>query len=197
MKKIINEICSGIYIIENYISEDSCKFLIDSFSNNLIETPRKNIFGGISGLNVSSPDTADEYKDDYLYNVAIDLHNGILFSINNLISNVFKKEHQIKSYFFSCMVKDAFNDIHMDNHYLDDDGILKIKPKYQFDKSGLLYLNDNYEGGELCFPEQNLSLKPKPGSLIFFEGDYSKPHGVNKIISGSRYNLITFYEPVN
>ena len=66
-----------------------------------------------------------------------------------------------------------------------------------FDKSGLLYLNDDYEGGELVFPEQSLSIKAEAGSLIFFEGDYKKPHGVNEVISGNRYNLVTFYEPVN
>lgn len=34
--------------------------------------------------------------------------------------------------------------------------------------SGVMYLNDNYRGGELNFPNQNISIKPKSGSLIIF-----------------------------
>ena len=95
------------------------------------------------------------------------------------------------------MLPGGFNDVHMDNHYFDDSGNIIVKPKMAFDKSGLLYLNDDYLGGELVFPEQGLSIKAKSGSLIFFEGDYKKPHGVNEVTSGTRYNLVTFYEPVN
>jgi hypothetical protein len=197
MKKNTEELSEGIFLIKNYISKSTCDFLIKEFSKNLSDTPRKNILGGISGGLLLQPDTAGDYSDDLIYNIAIDTHNGILFSINDLVSNKFKDPHRIKTYFFSCMLPGAFNDVHMDNHYFDDDGNILVKPKMAFDKSGLLYLNDDYEGGELVFPEQGLSIKAEAGSLIFFEGDYKKPHGVNQVISGTRYNLVTFYEPVN
>ena len=197
MKKDIQEIAKGIFLVEDYISIDTCNLLIKEFSKNLSETPRPNILGGISGSSVKQPDIAGEYSEDALYNIAIDTHNGILFSINDLVSNKFKTPHQIKTYFFSSMLPGGFNDVHMDNHYFDDSGNIIVKPKMAFDKSGLLYLNDDYLGGELVFPEQGLSIKAKSGSLIFFEGDYKKPHGVNEVTSGTRYNLVTFYEPVN
>lgn len=34
--------------------------------------------------------------------------------------------------------------------------------------SAVLYLNDNFEGGELDFPNQNVCIKPKAGSMIVF-----------------------------
>lgn len=197
MIKDVQEIAEGVFLVENYISKDTCNLLIKEFSKNLSDTPRPNIRGGISGQSVKQPNIAGEYSDNPLYNIALDMHNGILFSINDLVSNIFKSPHQIKTYFFSSMLPGGFNDVHMDNHYFDDDGNILVKPKMAFDKSGLLYLNDDYEGGELVFPEQNLSIKAKSGSLIFFEGDYKKPHGVNEVTSGTRYNIVTFYQPVN
>ena len=55
-----------------------------------------------------------------------------------------------------------------------------------------LFLTDDYEGGELTFEEQNVVLKPKVGTLVFFPGYYTR-HGVNKVTSGTRINILTHY----
>jgi hypothetical protein len=51
----------------------------------------------------------------------------------------------------------------------------------------LLYLNDNYEGGEINFPQSNISIKPKAGSVIFFPSNFIYVHSVSEIKSGIRY----------
>lgn len=56
-----------------------------------------------------------------------------------------------------------------------------------YDVAGLFYLNDDYEGGELYFPEQGIQFKPKAGSAYFFPGDMNYIHGVTEIVSGIRY----------
>jgi len=53
----------------------------------------------------------------------------------------------------------------------------------------LAYLNDDYEGGELYFPELNFGIKPKVGMLILFPGSLHYVHGVAPITSGVRYTL--------
>jgi len=53
----------------------------------------------------------------------------------------------------------------------------------------LIYLNDDYDGGEIYFPRQEISIKPKAGTLITFPGSLHYIHGVNKIISGTRYTI--------
>lgn len=55
--------------------------------------------------------------------------------------------------------------------------------------SALVYLNDDYDGGELYFPELNFSVKPKSGMLITFPGNLHYVHGVSKITKGVRYTL--------
>ena len=57
----------------------------------------------------------------------------------------------------------------------------------------VLYLNEEYEGGEIYFTNQDISFKPKANTQAFFPGDAEFLHGVNKITSGIRYTLSTFW----
>lgn len=51
----------------------------------------------------------------------------------------------------------------------------------------VLYLNDNYEGGELYFKNQNIKIKPKTGSLIAFPSTDPYIHEALPVISGIKY----------
>ncbi len=62
-----------------------------------------------------------------------------------------------------------------------------------YDLAGLFYLNDDYEGGELYFPNQDIKFKPKPGAAYFFPGDMNFIHGVSEITSGIRYVIPFFW----
>lgn len=55
----------------------------------------------------------------------------------------------------------------------------------------LIYLNDEYDGGELYFPEYNIQIKPKTGDLVIFPCHFL--HEVKKISNGERYTLPLFY----
>jgi hypothetical protein len=52
------------------------------------------------------------------------------------------------------------------------------------------YLNDNYEGGLIEFPEHNISLRPPAGSLIVFPSH--ELHQVTNVIDGHRYMWSSF-----
>jgi predicted 2-oxoglutarate/Fe(II)-dependent dioxygenase YbiX len=58
----------------------------------------------------------------------------------------------------------------------------------------ILYLNDNYEGGNLTFNEHNLALAPKQGTLVIFDVGVSNLHGVSEIISGVRYTMLSSWD---
>ena len=62
-----------------------------------------------------------------------------------------------------------------------------------YDLAGLFYLNDDYEGGELYFPNQGIQFKPKAGAAYFFPGDMNYIHGVTEITSGIRYTCPFFW----
>lgn len=188
---IIQEVLPGVFVIEDYISKDSCKFLIESFSKDLHQTPMENMFAGITAYDTETV----EYKEDPLFNIAIDFNKSIIISINNLLSNKFNIEYKLKTYFFNCLRVGAKMGIHIDNDALVSEDIEENQYKYKNNLSALLYLNDDYTGGELHFMNENVSIKPKSGSLIFFEGDEHKPHKVKEVLFGNRYNIVSFYEP--
>jgi Rps23 Pro-64 3,4-dihydroxylase Tpa1-like proline 4-hydroxylase len=55
--------------------------------------------------------------------------------------------------------------------------------------AALIYLNDDYEGGELKFETHDLSIKPKKGDLVFFPGNMHYAHEVTEVLSGTRYTV--------
>lgn len=59
---------------------------------------------------------------------------------------------------------------------------------------GILYLNDDYEGGELYFPEHQIEFKPPVYSYIMFPGGHDNIHGVKEILKGTRYTMVSFWD---
>jgi Rps23 Pro-64 3,4-dihydroxylase Tpa1-like proline 4-hydroxylase len=57
----------------------------------------------------------------------------------------------------------------------------------------LVYLNDDYEGGELGFATHNIVIKPKKGDLIMFPGNMHYAHEVFEVISGTRYTVPVWF----
>jgi len=57
--------------------------------------------------------------------------------------------------------------------------------------NSLLYLNDNYDGGE--FKTEFLSLKPQPGMLTLFDGQKTL-HGLNTVKNKDRFTIIFWWK---
>jgi predicted 2-oxoglutarate/Fe(II)-dependent dioxygenase YbiX len=57
----------------------------------------------------------------------------------------------------------------------------------------LIYLNDDYEGGELEFVHFNLKIKPKAGTVILFPPNYPYRHVANAVTKGEKYAAVTWY----
>jgi len=55
------------------------------------------------------------------------------------------------------------------------------------------YLNNNYTGGEIYYPDLDIKLKPKARSIVLHPGNVN--HGVSEVTSGdTRYFLTTFVQ---
>lgn len=55
--------------------------------------------------------------------------------------------------------------------------------------SAVIYLNDDYEGGQISFPTHDLEISPDTGDLIIFPGNLNYAHEVKPVISGNRYTV--------
>jgi hypothetical protein len=84
----------------------------------------------------------------------------------------------------------------------DDSCIANNRGAGQRILSFLLYLNDDYEGGETCFDKIGLCIKPEKGKcIIFWNIDQEEKlielseHRGNKVLSGSKYIAVKWVHP--
>lgn len=189
-----------IYIVENFIHPDTAKY-ISSYCNLILgDTPHNEfIKGGPANYAVSPINPIMDYSPAThwdQHNIIVDLLTSIGIMMQEMVSMTYNKKFVMQTLFYSAMMPGAENKLHFDNHYLSEDDIIKAKAHNHDDRAALLYLNADYEGGILNFPNQNWSIKPKPGTFIFFEGDETIPHEVTKVTSGIRNNFLSFLYPL-
>jgi hypothetical protein len=86
------------------------------------------------------------------------------------------------------------NSVHSINRFKpgDDMGKHADEVGHKEIKFGIvIYINDDFNGGEICYPELNIIHKPKARSLIIHPGNAI--HYVNKVLDGPvRYAMTTF-----
>ena len=64
-------------------------------------------------------------------------------------------------------------------------------PHYNCTVSAVIYLNDNYEGGEIAFPRlDKLVYKPKRGDVVIFPSNYIYEHSSEPMIFGDKYSVV-------
>lgn len=54
--------------------------------------------------------------------------------------------------------------------------------------------NDDYEGGELAFSIQGVTIKPKAGDLYVFPSNFMYPHRAMPVKSGTKYSMVTMLD---
>lgn len=71
-----------------------------------------------------------------------------------------------------------------------DDG-----PSYKCTVSAVIYLNDDYEGGEIHFPRlENLTIKPNFGDIAIFPSNYMYEHASLPMKSGTKYCVVVMMD---
>jgi len=66
-------------------------------------------------------------------------------------------------------------------------------PFIDYDINSLFYYNDDFEGGELYYPEHDIVIKPEPGLAVLHPGDIHYLHGVKMVTAGERFTSPAFY----
>lgn len=91
---------------------------------------------------------------------------------------------------------------HSDTESVDENGMLEpfpenvssgSRPLYLADYSCYVYLNDDYEGGEIFFPEHGIEIKPTAGSALIFPSGNHYVHGVKRVEGTNRYTLGMYF----
>ena len=58
--------------------------------------------------------------------------------------------------------------------------------------SALVYLNNDYAGGEIEFNYFKVKIKPTPGMMILFPSNFAYTHTAHPVKEGTKYSLVTW-----
>ena len=172
------------YLFENFIDKEYAKNLAKFFLENMHED-RREFYGFYPIQSKNYFFTEDTlvplpYDPERIINKAIEFaHDFFLKNYKMLGDFELHRSHG------NLMFEKAQLDVHKDDETLGVDENDLPNRTYVLG----IFLNDDYEGGEITFPEVNESLKPSAGSLLLFPG-FRSPHGVNEIKSGVRINIL-------
>jgi hypothetical protein len=164
-----------INVLENFVSTQECDDLFDHYNKKIWDAADPFVK---TGFGISEKEIKEFYEKDTLL-------LQIVKRMGKEISDHYGEPMELKTLFHSVMVPGAVNPLHWDN-YIENG---------QEDVSSLFYINEEYEGGELNFPDQDLLIKPKKGTFIFFRGEESLMHEVKVVKSGSRNAFVGFFWP--
>lgn len=70
------------------------------------------------------------------------------------------------------------------------EGELIWKKSIDRDLSMVMYLNDDFEGGDFVFPDLKIRIRPEPGMLVCFPSNHHYKHGVEPVTKGKRYSIV-------
>ena len=76
--------------------------------------------------------------------------------------------------------------------WMKEDGTKVWRKSVERDLSAVIYLNDDFEGGEFIFPDLNIRVSPKPGLLLCFPSSHLYRHGVLPVTRGERLAIVTW-----
>lgn len=149
----INKLSKDLYEIEDFITEEQQKEVLD-FMSSLNE----------EDWFMPAPGSSDEYKESLWYGRQ---YHGekpqVLIDVQDLVHGLFEKV-------------DAGIPIAV-QRYKQNDSIRAHRDYWIYDlpyhiRYGIcIYYNDNYEGGELSYPELEIIHKPKARSLVMHGGN--------------------------
>jgi hypothetical protein len=83
----------------------------------------------------------------------------------------------------------SFTELHYDWEMVIIDGKVKPKPFV-----GLVYLNDDFEGGELHFPYEQYTIKPEAGKIAMFPCSFTFPHVSIPVSKGAKHLMRLTFE---
>jgi Rps23 Pro-64 3,4-dihydroxylase Tpa1-like proline 4-hydroxylase len=152
--------------------------------------------------NESSPATVgvgdDSKVNDYRKTKWLTLPDDIFYnlksSIHEIHESVFKPLYNSTlvniegPQFLRYDIEDHY-DIHNDSEHFEYGKLVRSIDR---DISILLYLNDDYEGGQLEFTQLHLTIKPKAGMLIAFPSYFDFEHKVHPVTKGTRYTIVSW-----
>jgi predicted 2-oxoglutarate/Fe(II)-dependent dioxygenase YbiX len=165
---VVQDKDSGVYF-------ERAQTLGDQMTGNpLVQTVRTNLLLDL---------TKSGHMNESIRLINNDFNQKMWSAIDNYIK-IFDIQHNIFDVEGYTLLKYSGGQ-HYDAHY-DGGGDSKRN------LSAILYLNSDYEGGELEFVNFNIKIKPSAGMLLLFPANYPYRHIAHPVTSGTKYAIVSF-----
>ena len=195
----MNDILRNVLIQPKVVSKEGIDFLVNHAKN--APKDKMGVFDG---------EKANQNKEGHPSKVDLNVRNvdcsdtsKIIEEIKELYNNIV---HHVINPFYEFKIRDSESPQlliyepggHYKGHYdavsrwKNPDGSIIWKKSVDRDLSTILFLNDDFEGGEFVFPDLRVRIKPEPGLLVAFPSSQFYLHKVEPVISGTRYAMVNW-----
>jgi hypothetical protein len=185
-------ITKDIVVYENFISKEDCAKMIIA-----LDAQAEN--GKISWMPISFYESYSSVlpQDNDQEVLDAGLTPTIFSDIENKMPEAIASVHDLDpktiskiGYHTQKWEPGAYARLHSDNTDAEGKSGAFTRSRY----AGFLYLNDDFKGGLLKFPNQNIEIKPEVGMLAVFDGGFNNMHEVSLIENGVRYTIGSFWD---
>lgn len=186
--KVISKCDGNVLIIEDFLSSEEVKQL-DSFMRNFdYDNLKEHDFKYWGKRLINEHQMKQNPGYENVMDDVLPLLNNVIQRTIDVLNNYDHEAEWVPSQhnlikMFNGSSKMAFSgdtELEMFIH-IDNQGHMESPIKW----GSVVYFNDDYEGGEIYYPEYNYLYKPKAGSMAMHTGNTR--HGVKKVISGERF----------
>src|SRR5215472_3557367 len=175
---------SRMLVSEHTLSIEECAFLIDLYDR-YSELSDNREYNRRAVLHYYTVRGVDRESASRMHGVSLRCKEKIEVDLRT-------PELFVESLFVVCLLSGDSYFAHADNERREHRQWVPNNTS-QRDYTGLVYLNDNFTGGELVFPDLNAVIIPKPGLLVAFPSNHNFVHAVPKVLYGKRYSLPVWF----
>lgn len=195
----MNDILSNVLIQPKVLTPEAIQFLIDHANSSHQEQ-----MGVFDGEKANKGEEQHPSKIDLKARdvKAADI-SSILPQIKELYDNIV---HNVINPFYGFKIRDSelpqllvyqkggHYGAHVDAvaKWKCPDGQIIWKKSIDRDLSTVLFLNNDFEGGNFVFPDLRVTIRPEPGLLVAFPSSQFYTHKVEPVISGTRYTMVNW-----
>jgi hypothetical protein len=193
---VVENLALGVNVYKNTFSLEDSKRYINTLESNLSKNKKYN-WSEAKVTNSETPikkarDCVDfKYKQENLGSrdadnaELLDLHQEIYEKLKYCVDDY-------ASYLgINVVYYEAFNFVKYEGEGSHFNIHADHGPVYNCTVSAVVYINDDYEGGDLKFPRMdNLVYKPKVGDIVLCPSNYIYEHASLPIKSGTKYCVV-------
>ena len=186
----------GLHMYHDVFSLEDSKRYINTLESNLSQNKKYN---WSEATVTNSPNPIKKARDcvDFKYKQENlgprDEHNEELLDLHQEIYEKLKYciDDYAKYWGISVVYYEAFNFVKYEGEGTHFNIHADHGPAYNCTVSAVIYINDDYEGGDLKFPRlDNLVYKPKVGDIAIFPSNYIYEHASLPMKSGTKYCVV-------